>query len=291
VKQQNRIMVETACSIAKKTQSKGVLLYADMIEDYDALAKIGQEKQVEMILAIQDEASFQEASAVFKKVLRIPRVPLGRINQIKMAIIQALSKGLVKKGDKWVSLSGIPLSKALDHLLVLEFGKEFEIIASSDLPVLSEIVMPEVFDTILTLALELSSGAREGRKPVGTIFVLGKHEEVLKFSHPMVINPFQGYPEEERNILDRRLKETVKEFSSIDGAFIFREDGVILAAGRHLDASGENIEIPLGLGSRHRAAAGITSLTDALAIVISAETGEVRIFHHGKIFMEFEKGD
>ncbi|MGD0919447.1 MAG: diadenylate cyclase [Thermodesulfobacteriota bacterium] len=290
MKQQNRIIVETACNIAKKTRSKGVLLYADMFEDYDALAKIGQEKKVEMILAIQDEASLQEASPVFKKVLRIPSVSLGRINQIKMAVIQALSKGLVKKGDKWVCLSGIPQSKALDNLLILDFGKEFEIISSSDLPVLSEIVMPEVFETILTLALELSSEGKEGRKPVGTIFVLGKHEEVLQFSHPMVINPFQGYPEEERNILDHRLKQTVKEFSSIDGAFIFRQDGVILAAGRHLDASGENIEIPLGLGSRHRAAAGITSLTDALAIVISEETGEVRIFHHGKIFMDIEKG-
>ena len=291
MKQQNRIMVETACTIAKKSHSKGVLLYADMIEDYDALAKIAQEKQVEMILAIKDEASFQEASSVFKKVLRIPDVPLGRINQIKMAIIQALSKGLVKKGDKWVCLSGIPQSKALDNLLILEFGREFEIISSSDLPVLSEIVMPEVLDAVLTLALELSSEGKEGRKPVGTIFVLGKHEDVLKFSHPMVINPFQGYPEEERNILDQRLKETVKEFSSIDGAFILREDGVILAAGRHLDVSGENIEIPLGLGSRHRAAAGITSLTDALAVVVSEETGGVRIFHHGKIFMEIEKGE
>jgi DNA integrity scanning protein DisA with diadenylate cyclase activity len=262
-----------------------------MIEDYDALAKIGEEKQVDLILAIKDYASFQEASSVLKKVLRIPDVPLGRINQIKMAIIQALSKGLVKKGDKWVCLSGIPQSKVLDNLLILEFGMEFEMIASSDLPVISEIVMPEVFDTLLSLALEISIEGKEGRKPVGTIFVLGKHEDVLKFSHPMVINPFQGYPEEERNILDPRLKETVKEFSSIDGAFILREDGVILAAGRHLDASGESIEIPLGLGSRHRAAAGITSLTDALAIAISEETGGVRIFHHGKIFMEIEKGE
>ena len=291
MKQQNRIMLETACAIAKKTHSKGVLLYADMIEDYEALAKIGQEKQVDLILAIKDEASFQDASSVFKKVLRIPDVPLGRINQVKMAIIQALSKGVVKKGDKWVCLSGIPQIKVLDNLLILEFGKEFEIISSSDLPVISEIVRPEVFDALLTLALELSTEGKEGRKPIGTIFVLGKHDEVLKFSHPMVINPFQGYPEEERNILDPRLKETVKEFSSIDGAFIIREDGAILAAGRHLDASGENIEIPLGLGSRHRAAAGITSLTDALAIVISEETGGVRIFHHGKIFMEIEKGE
>jgi diadenylate cyclase len=284
-------MLETACAIAKKTRSKGVLLYADLIEDYDALARTAQEKQTELILATKDESSFQDATSVFKKVLRLPDAPLGRINQMKMAIIQALSKGLVKKGDKWICLSGIPQTKVLDNLLILEFGKEFEIISSTDLPVISEIVRPEVFETILNLALEISIEGKEGRKPVGTIFVLGKHEEVLKFSHPMVINPFQGYPEEERNILDHRLKETVKEFSSIDGAFIFREDGVILAAGRHLDASGENIEIPLGLGSRHRAAAGITSLTDALAIVISEETGGVRIFHHGKIFMEIEKGE
>jgi DNA integrity scanning protein DisA with diadenylate cyclase activity len=284
-------MVEMACNAVKKTKSKGILLYADLIEDYEALAKIGQERQVDLILAIQDENSFQEILSIFDKALPIPDLPLGRVNQIKMAIIQALSKGLVQKGDKWICLSGMPQSKALDNLLILEFGKEFEILSSSDLPVISEIVRPEVFETVLNLALEISIEGKEGRKTVGTIFVLGRHEEVLKFSHPMVINPFQGYPEDERNILDHRLKETVKEFSSIDGAFIFREDGVILAAGRHLDASGENIEIPLGLGSRHRAAAGITRLTDALAIVVSEETGGVRIFHHGKIFMEIEKGE
>ncbi len=291
VKQQNRIMLETACAIAKKTRSMGVLLYADLIDDYEALAKIGQEKDVDLILAVKDESLFQEMASAFKRVLQIPDVPLGRMNQMKMAIIQALSKGLVRKGERWVCLSGILQSRVVDNLVILDFGKEFEIIASSDLPVISEIVRPEVFETVLNLALQISIEGKEGRKPIGTIFVLGKHEEVLRFSHPMVINPFQGYPEEERNILDHRLKETVKEFSSIDGAFIFRDDGVILAAGRHLDASGENIEIPLGLGSRHRAAAGITSLTDALAIVISQETGGVRIFHHGKIFMEIEKGE
>ena len=291
MKHQNRIMIETACSIAKKTRSKGVLMYADMIEDYESLAKMGQEKKMDLILVVKEENSFQEAQSFFEKVLQIPNLPLGRFNQIKMAIIQALSRGIVQKGDKWICLSGMPQSKALDSLLILEFGKEFEMLFSSDLPVISEIVKPEVFETLLKLALEISMEGKEGRKPTGAIFVLGRHEEVLKYSHPMVINPFQGYPEEDRNILDDRLKETVKEFSSIDGAFIIREDGVILAAGRHLDASGENIEIPLGLGSRHRAAAGITSLTDALAIVISEETGEVRIFHHGKIFMEIEKGE
>lgn len=289
IKAQNRMLVEMACSIVKKTKASGILLYADLIQDYETLYKIQQERKVEMILAIKDEGFYQEAMAHFDRVLRLPDFSLGRINQIKMAILKALSEGLVKKGEKWICLSGMPQTKLLDNLLILDFGKEFEILSSADLPVISEIVRPEVFEAVLKLALEISTEGKEGRKPVGTIFVLGRHEEVLKFSHPMVINPFQGYPEEERNILDQRLKETVKEFSSIDGAFILREDGVILAAGRHLDASGEHIEIPLGLGSRHRAAAGITSLTDALAIVVSEETGGIRIFHHGKIFMEIEK--
>jgi hypothetical protein len=38
VKQQNRMMVEAASSICKKTLSKGILLYGDMVQDYAALA-------------------------------------------------------------------------------------------------------------------------------------------------------------------------------------------------------------------------------------------------------------
>ncbi len=203
-------MIETACSIAKKTHSKGVLMYADMIEDYESLAKMGQEKKVDLILVVKEEASFQEAQSSFKKVLQIPNISLGRFNQIKMAIIQALSRGFVQKGEKWVCLSGMPQSKALDSLLILEFGKEFEMLFSSDLPVISEIVKPEVFETLLKLALEISMEGKEGRKPTGAIFVLGRHEEVLKYSHPMVINPFQGYPEEDRNILDQSTERDRK---------------------------------------------------------------------------------
>ena len=89
--------------------------------------------------------------------------------------------------------------------------------------------------------------------------------------------------------MDSGLKETIREFATIDGAFVIREDGVILASGRHLKASTEDEELPQGLGARHRAAAGITALTHAIAIVISESTGGVRIFSQGKMFMEIEK--
>ena len=39
MKQQNRMMVETACSICRKTRSKGILLYGDMIDDFESPGK------------------------------------------------------------------------------------------------------------------------------------------------------------------------------------------------------------------------------------------------------------
>ena len=48
---------------------------------------------------------------------------------------------------------------------------------------------------------------------------------------PLILNPFYGYKDEDRNILNPFMDETVKELSSIDGAFIIRGDGVLVFAG------------------------------------------------------------
>ena len=86
------------------------------------------------------------------------------------------------------------------------------------------------------------------------------------------------------------MSETLKEFSVLDGAFVIRQDGIVLCAGRHLSAALDStVDLPRGLGSRHVAAAGITSVTQAVAIVISESTGDVRIFKDGAILMEIEK--
>jgi hypothetical protein len=55
-----------------------------------------------------------------------------------------------------------------------------------------------------------------------------------------------------------------------------------MAGCRDLDASVEQIDLPLGFGSRHLAAASISQRIGALAIVVS-ESGVVRVFHAGQI--------
>jgi len=111
----------------------------------------------------------------------------------------------------------------------------------------------------------------------------------MQLSQQMIINPFLGYPEEQLNILNPELEETIKEFSAIDGAFIIKENGVLVTAGRHLNAAPDIRDLPSGLGSRHIAAAGITNVTKAAAIVISESSGNVSVFKNGKLFVTIEK--
>jgi DNA integrity scanning protein DisA with diadenylate cyclase activity len=66
---------------------------------------------------------------------------------------------------------------------------------------------------------------------VGTIFALGDHEKVLQLSRQLVMNPFHGYPEEDRNIWTQSARNDPHEFSAIDGRFVIRDDGVVLAPG------------------------------------------------------------
>jgi hypothetical protein len=62
-------------------------------------------------------------------------------------------------------------------------------------------------------------------------------------------------------------KEILKEISALDGAFVMREDGIIEAAGKELEATGPCGVLPQGLGSRHLAA-GITAVTKAVAVAL-----------------------
>ena len=143
---------------------------------------------------------------------------------------------------------------------------------------------PQTFQEVLLLAVEIAREGREGRK-IGAIFVISDTAEILKHSKPLILDPLRYHPEEKRRIEDVNMHETLKELAQLDGAFIVSNEGVVLSACRYLNASSEGIDLPLGLGSRHMAAASITKQTKAIAIVVS-ESSLVRIFDNGEIISE-----
>lgn len=142
----------------------------------------------------------------------------------------------------------------------------------------------DVLEHTIQLAVEIAREGREGRK-IGTLFIVSDHKEVLKRSRPLILDPLYGHPPDRKKICDPDMRETVKELAQLDGAFIVSGDGVVISAARYINASSRRIELPLGLGSRHVAAASITRDTQAVAVVVS-ESSVVRVFNDGRLISE-----
>lgn len=71
-----------------------------------------------------------------------------------------------------------------------------------------------------------------------------------------------------------------------DGAVIIREEK-ILAAGSILPLS-QNFNISKELGTRHRAALGMSERSDAFIIVVSEETGVITTVHNGELSRNYD---
>ena len=283
-------MLEHLGSIAGACCASAVFVYVDVLNGNPLPTTAPSEPTIYYVTKASAEDELPDKPGV--RFLRIPNVPMTRLGQVKIALFLAFSKGLVKRGDKIVFLSGVEDSGNLDTLIITEVGREYEIFATSENEVANghgARIPPEVVDRVIEIASELGSEGREG-KPVGALFVVGDTERVLPLTRQLILNPFRGYPEEKRNLLDHSLEETIKELSAIDGAFIIRSDGVIESCGTYLKtASQEEFELPQGLGARHHAAAAITSVTNSIAITVSESTGTVTIFRKGAIVTEIEK--
>ncbi|MFO7785005.1 MAG: diadenylate cyclase [Thermodesulfobacteriota bacterium] len=280
------LVIRQAIQMAKRVEANAILFYMDSTKDLDPFSKITSDAR--LILLTKRKDCIEKARKLSITTVMLPDVQLTRIGYLKIGFLTAISKGLVKSGDVIVCVGGVPNQGYMDTIMLVEAGLESELFGGGGEMAFPSGIKPDVFETLLDLVVELANEGREG-KPVGSIFVLGNHKKVLELSYQLVFNPFQGHPEDSLNLHNREVQETLKEFSSIDGAFVIREDGVLLAAGRYLNIGYQGEPLPQGLGARHAAAAAITQATDSIALVISESTGKVTIFRGGRILSEIEK--
>lgn len=95
--------------------------------------------------------------------------------------------------------------------------------------------------------------------------------------------------------LDARLSDALllsiffKNSALHDGAVIVREDRVVAAACMLPLSEAEGLDRELG--TRHRAAIGITEGTDAIAIVVSEESGRIAVAHNGRLVRRLDEGE
>jgi len=279
-------VIAAGAVVARDVAATALFAYASAVDDLAAL-KDSLQPPTKLIVICRDESDEELAEKAGAPALRVPSFDLTRMGQIKMATLIAFSQGMLKPQEVFVFLSGAA-GRFVDTVVTMRVGQEYELFQSVGQPKLTEHIRRPVFERVLRLALELAHEGREG-KPVGAIFVVGDHKEVLRLSLEGRINPFRGYTEKERNILDETMRDTIKEVAKMDGAFIIKGNGVIVSACATLRPALAGEELPQGLGTRHAAAAAITANTKSIAVTLSESTGDVRVWRRGSLITEIEK--
>jgi len=283
----NRLMFREAERVARGSDCSAIMVFGDTFIGGVQAGMLRSTLKTILVSRLALEVSDDDKD--FSETIQVRSFSNARLAQLRSGMLVALTRGIVTFNERICCLGGITASNQFDTLVVVDIEREFQtLLTGSTADLLPADVKPEVLERVIAVATELAVEGREGR-PVGCLFVVGDNEKVGAMSKPLVLNPFFGYKEEERNILNPFMDETVKEFSSIDGAFIIRGDGVVESAGSLIQASDSTHELPSGLGSRHAAAAAISVKTNCISIVVSSSTSQVTLFRRGVMLPLTEK--
>lgn len=282
----NRLMIREADRVAKGAACGAIMVFGDtFVGGIEPGAWFPKSKT---ILVTRNMVDIDEDDKDAPEVIQVRSYSTRRLAQLRSAMFVALTRGMISFSDRVCCVGGIAGSNQFDTVVIVDVEREFQTLLTGHTDLVPDDVKPEVLERVIAIATELAVEGREG-KPVGCLFVVGDAAKVEKLIKPLVLNPFYGYKEEDRNILSPFMDETVKEFSSIDGAFVIRGDGVVSSAGSLIQASDSDHILPSGLGSRHAAAAAISVASECISIVVSSSTGQVTLFRRGVMLPLTEK--
>jgi DNA integrity scanning protein DisA with diadenylate cyclase activity len=271
-----------ACDAAGRLGAAAVLILPEGPMDWTALraACPGQRILVAVPSARLREAIDEAGLIPLEVEAGASAIP----ERITLALIEAVANDQLTAGARVIVVYSGFEAETLDSLTVVRLGEHLERLTAHDLRALETSVPFETLKAVVDVAVEIGREGREG-KTVGTLIVVGDVRNVLARTRTLGFDPFKGYRRKERNLRDPRVREAIKEIAQLDGAFIVARDGTVEAACAIIDAPNTGLTLPKGLGTRHWAAAAITKVTSALAVVVSQSTGAVRLFQDGEIIL------
>ena len=130
---------------------------------------------------------------------------------------------------------------------------------------------------------ELLKALREmADKQIGALIVLVRH---IPLDH--IINVGTQI---EAKVTSELLNSIFLPYSPIHDGAVIIENGKLTKAGCLLPLS-QNPDIAKSFGTRHRAALGLSELSDSYVVVVSEETGKISLVHDAKITYDMEHGE
>jgi uncharacterized protein (TIGR00159 family) len=152
---------------------------------------------------------------------------------------------------------------------LLALGKRSPVISESD----------EDLETVEELLKALRDMAD---KQIGALIVLVRQTPLENLIHVGT--------EIDAKVTSELLNSIFLPYSPIHDGAVIIEKGKLTKAGCLLPLS-QNPDISKSFGTRHRAALGLSELSDSFVVVVSEETGKISIVHEAKITYDVEHGE
>jgi len=285
VRQLSGLLARHAVDLAGALRAQAILVATDRLEfvPWDAL----RQWQRRLLVVSGESGDPSDRCGEDVHFFDVPHADLSRMDRANLGILLAASDDLLTDASPVVCITG-QADQPMDCIAVIRPPERIHAVfrnhGDDDCK-----IAPAVILRVLSIAIELSAEGREG-KPVGAMFVVGDTRQVQRRARQLVLNPFHGFSRRMRSILDPGLTETIKEFATIDGAFVIRSDGTIRSAGTYIISESSAQALTGGLGARHQAALSITEQTKATAITVSQSTGAVSVFQNGNHVLTLERG-
>ena len=111
---------------------------------------------------------------------------------------------------------------------------------------------------------------------------------LMVMQRQMLLDPFiEVGTEIDAKVTSELLTSIFLPYSPIHDGAVIIERGKLTLAGCFLPLT-RNPEVSKSLGTRHRAAIGLTELVDAVVVVVSEETGSISLVNRGKITSDLD---
>lgn len=246
--------------------------------------------KLNVVLVATDAATLEGAEEEEFATLVVHAPGASIYDRLNQAVLDGLANDLLSTGSDVVAIyNGFEQESALvNSVSFIRLDERLGRLSSRELRSLETQVPLETLKLVVDLAVEIGREGREG-KPVGTMFVVGDHKNVLEHSQSIGFDPVKGYKRAERNLRDPSVQEAIKEAALMDGAFVISSSAIVEAGCQLLETGGTgSITLSKGLGTRHWAGAAISKKTKAIAVVVSESNGSVRIFQNGEVMLRIE---
>jgi len=272
-----------ACEAARRLGASGVLILPEGPLEWEVL-RLPVCSELAILVASASQRQLEAVRKAGLVAVEVEPSEAAIAERISLALIEAVANDQLQAGARVVVVYSGFEAEALDSLSIIRLGEHLERLTARDLRALETSVPFETLKAVVDVAIEIGREGREG-KAVGTLIVVGDARKVMARTRALGFDPFKGYRRKERNVRDLRVREAIKEIAQLDGAFVVARDGTVEAACRLLDAPMSGLTLPKGLGTRHWAAAAITEVTKAVAVVVSQSNGTVRLFQDGDVIL------